>query len=92
MSVRKENLCDCFSDTEGRRYLSIEAKEKTKFKRGRKTKIKSLSYNQLYKKHEMRRDEINLLGTKMLLIHEQCEKKNKQTKLTSRTFFVHYDR
>lgn len=63
MSVRKENLCDYFSDTEGRRYLSIEAK-KEKFKRERKTKIKSL-YSQLYKKHEMRRDEANLLGTKL---------------------------
>jgi hypothetical protein len=63
MNVRRKNLCDCFSDTAGRRYLSIEA-QKENFKRERKTKIKSLS-RQLYKKHEMRRDEINLLDTEL---------------------------
>ena len=76
MSVRKENLCDCLSDTGGRRYLSIEAKRKRKkFKQERKTKIKSFS-NQLYKKHEMRRDEINLLGYRVVLINEQCEEES----------------
>lgn len=57
----------------------LKQRKNQKFKRGRKTKIKSLP-NQLYKKHEMRRDQINLLSTKMLLICELCGKKaNKQT-------------